>query len=411
MPALLNSDPVDLSRLKIMILSTPKTGNTWLRWLMYYAYGTRIVDDFPNEWDNDYAARLPDAFVSHQHYAPSPDLVRWLIDHRVVVLTTVRHPGDAFLSLFHFVKWQYDPSDEHVLRLRSDGETPGACAGDYLRIPYPQIYSQSMIWERLGALVVRYEDLLADPHAELRRICARIAPVPEARLAAAALLCKPQLLTRSGQLDRRHLRTATSQRWAFELNEQHVSLLAGTEPFKSACKRYGYNWDASASAPIPFDYDRLDPFRGADTFDNGEAVTPSLIRIYLLHAKDATSRWPDPTVTAGDSFWNWLLSPCEAASETAQDPAVPLTNAMWCTHEMRADLQRAYPDPANADRLGFVRWFVGQAHVELALPWALVSPVQEAYAAVLMAQQRESDGSPLSADGCEYAEDAQPAGA
>ena len=46
---ILNGFPVDPDRLKMVILSTPKTGNTWLRWLLHYAYGIPIVE-LPLEW-------------------------------------------------------------------------------------------------------------------------------------------------------------------------------------------------------------------------------------------------------------------------------------------------------------------------------------------------------------------------
>jgi hypothetical protein len=46
---ILNRFPVDPSRRKIVILSTPKTGNTWLRWLLRYAYGIQMVE-LPLEW-------------------------------------------------------------------------------------------------------------------------------------------------------------------------------------------------------------------------------------------------------------------------------------------------------------------------------------------------------------------------
>jgi hypothetical protein len=46
---ILNSFPVDPDRLKIVILATPKTGNTWLRWLLHEAYRIQIVE-LPLEW-------------------------------------------------------------------------------------------------------------------------------------------------------------------------------------------------------------------------------------------------------------------------------------------------------------------------------------------------------------------------
>ena len=46
---ILNGFPVDPDRLKIVILSAPKTGNTWLCWLLHEAYRIPIVE-LPLEW-------------------------------------------------------------------------------------------------------------------------------------------------------------------------------------------------------------------------------------------------------------------------------------------------------------------------------------------------------------------------
>jgi signal transduction histidine kinase len=75
---ILNSFRVDPDRLKIVILSTPKTGNTWLRWLLHYAYGIPIVE-LPPEWAPGCADDLPPRFVTHQHLFPSESLVQWLV--------------------------------------------------------------------------------------------------------------------------------------------------------------------------------------------------------------------------------------------------------------------------------------------------------------------------------------------
>jgi hypothetical protein len=101
---ILNRFPVDPSRLKIVILSSPKTGNTWLRWLLRYAYGIQVVE-LPLEWAPGCTDDFPPSFVTHQHLFPSESLVRWLVESRAVVLTTIRHPADTFCRIFHYVKW------------------------------------------------------------------------------------------------------------------------------------------------------------------------------------------------------------------------------------------------------------------------------------------------------------------
>jgi hypothetical protein len=158
---ILNRFPVDPDKLKIIILSTPKTGNTWLRWLLHEAYRIEIVD-LPEEWAPGCADDLPSRFVTHQHLFPSESLVRWLVESGAVVLTTIRHPADTFLSYFHYVKWCDGGLDPSAAMLKEDGDRPGKNALSYITDSFPQSYAISLAWAKLGSQIVRYEDLLIE---------------------------------------------------------------------------------------------------------------------------------------------------------------------------------------------------------------------------------------------------------
>jgi len=390
----LNSGIADPSHLKVMILSCPKTGNTWLRWLIHHAYGLPIVN-LPLEWSDEHAKSLPDAFVTHQHLWPSEDLVRWLVRNNVVVLTTVRHPADTLLSYFHFAKWQDLSEDPSAGAMTRDGDRPGKHTLKFAQYAFAQTYAISLSWARLGAHVVRYEDLLTDPVSRLREVCSRIAPLDEHKITAAALLCKPELMTAPGLVDPRHIRTGTARRWVKELPAAIVDAMADMEPYKAACGAYSYDWDAAAGDPPRFDYDSIDPFRGRRAFDNGEPIGPSLTKIYLHEVGDSSTRWPDPTVTAGDSFWNWLLSPSELATLNPDFPPDTFTNLMAIVHRMRPDLQVKFPDPVNADRPGFLAWYLGQAPSEFEFPWGLISPVMDRYCDELASANANAAAAPF----------------
>ena len=379
---MLNKVRADPANLRIVILSAPKTGNTWLRWLLHYAYSLPFVE-LPRVWNDDCATTLPSSFVTHQHLPPTKPLVRWLVENQVVVLTTVRHPGDTFVSLFHYVKWNDDGSDPSIAPLKRDGDRPGKHSLRYVQYSFTQVYAISLSWARLGSHVVKYEDLLANPVSTLRDLTRKIAPIDEHKVRAASLLCKPEQLTRPGLVDSRHLRTMSSRAWARELPHEIVTAMCQMQPYAAACKTYAYDWSASATEPAAFDYEHIDPFGGKLAFDNGEPIGPSLPRIYLYDAADGAERWPDPTRTHGDSFWNWLSAPAAVASMNADFPPGTLTNAMMAVYKMRPDVQIAFPDPAAANRSDFVEWFLGQAQSEFELPWGLIDPVQAAYAQYL----------------------------
>lgn len=108
-----------------MILSCPKTGNAWLRQLLHFAYGVPIVG-LPGEWSEATGRSLPEAFVGHQHFAPTERLVRWIAENDVTVLTTIRHPGDTLLSYFHYARWQEANHDASFAALRADGPWPAS---------------------------------------------------------------------------------------------------------------------------------------------------------------------------------------------------------------------------------------------------------------------------------------------
>jgi hypothetical protein len=385
---ILNGFPLDPDRLKIVILSAPKTGNTWLRWLLHEAYRIPIVD-LPGEWAPECVDDLPRSFVTHQHLFPSESLVRWLVESRAVVLTMIRHPADTFLSYFHYVKWHgtgLDPSAEMLIQ---DGDRPGKNALKYLRYSFPRSYTISLVWAKLGSHVVRYEALLADPLSQLREVASDIVPLSEERLKTAVLLCRPEYLTRPGIVDPRHLRTRSARRWIQELPSEVVDVMADNEPYVSACKMYGYDWNAPALETSAYDYDKIDPFRGHDRFDNGELIGPWLAKIYF-EVSEASARWPEPWVTQGESFWNWLRAPSALASLNADLPAETLTNIMMVMHNLRPDLQLAYRNPADSDRMRFATWFFGRAQMEFQIAWGLIEPVLESFCDYLNSNSGDS---------------------
>ncbi len=387
---ILNGFPVDPDRLKIVILSAPKTGNTWLRWLLHEAYKIQMVE-LPLEWDPQCTDDLPPRFVTHQHLFPSESLVQWLVESRAVVLTTIRHPADTFLSLFHYVKWHDTGLDPSTTALKEDGDQPGKNALKYITYSFPQMYAISLAWARLGSHVVRYEDLLADPLSQLQKVTSKVVPLNEERLKTAVLLCKPEYLTRPGLVDPRHLRTRTTGGWIQELPSEIVDVMAGSPPYAPACKMYGYNWTRSAPEPSGYDYDKIDPFRGHDRFDNGELIGRWLTKVYF-EVPEASARWPAPWVTEGRSFWNWLRAPSALASSNPDLPPGTLTNVMVMLHNLRPDLQLAYGSPAGSDRIRFAMWFLGQAKFEFEIAWDLIEPVFNSFCDYL----NSKSGDPLS---------------
>ncbi len=356
-----------------MILATPKTGNTWLRLLMHYVYDLPIVE-IPGDWNPESMADLPDRFVTHQHLTPSKSLFRWLVENRVFVITTVRHPADTFLSFVHFLKWNPNKVDRTSESLNLDGDQLGVNALAYVQKGFPKIYSLSFAWHLLGSCLVRYEDMLTNPLVQLRSITSKVLPVSEHKLKVAIVRCQPETLSKQKIVDSRHFRTATSQTWASELSTEIINLMKAIEPYASMCTHFLYSWDLDVPKVQPFDYHSIDPFGGCVDFYNNQPIGQFIKTLYF-NDESFYLRWPNPLKTEGDSFWNWLISPCPEALGSIQYPPETLTNLMLAIYKYRPDLQNAFKDPIGNDRMSFLSWFIYYAvyEVENELPWAIVN--------------------------------------
>jgi hypothetical protein len=371
----LNRFKPEISKIRVLILSCPKTGNVWLRSLFGYAYGVGVVE-FPLAWTKEFAGTLPDEFIAHQHLHPSEEMVKWLIAEQVQVFTTVRHPGDTLVSLFHFVKWNKGLVDVTTDKLRAEKE-PGAETINYIEHVFPKSYSLSKVWPALGSIPVKYEDLLANPLQQLRDLCARIRPVAEETLKAAVLMCRPELFNK-GNVDARHVRAATSYQWVEALSEPILARMKRIEPYRSICRAYEYDWVDRRDEFQVFDYSSIDPFRGLDYFDNGEKIGYVIKKYYFIDVKYSQSRWPDPVKTGPGSFWNWLTESCLDNVNHSAYPEHTYTNLMKIIHTTREDLQAVFPDPVGANRIAFVDWFIDRALLESDMPWGLIAPAQDA---------------------------------
>jgi hypothetical protein len=111
--------------LKILSASTPKTGNTWLRSLLAAIYGLRSIT-IARQFDADALEQLGAGWIAQQHYRPSPELLVWEHRRGAVFVTTMRHPGDVLVSLYHHVRsLGHGAEFGHLKRLSEDDGTFG----------------------------------------------------------------------------------------------------------------------------------------------------------------------------------------------------------------------------------------------------------------------------------------------
>jgi hypothetical protein len=161
--------------LRIAVISSPRSGNTWLRSLLADAYG---LEDFAfhNPAEADWSL-LPRGCVLQIHWHRTPSFLRTLNDAGFRVVTMMRHPLDVLLSVLQFC--QYDRSTLRWLDGENGNERPiyGVMPGSAAFVEYATgrraaaLLSVGTEWWRAPDVCrVRYEDLVADPVGELDRL-------------------------------------------------------------------------------------------------------------------------------------------------------------------------------------------------------------------------------------------------
>lgn len=170
--------------LRIAIVSTPRTGNTWLRRMLDSVYSLpQIIEDDPRgiEWQ-----RLPERCILQHHWDATPELIAQLDEHRFRVVTISRHPLDVLISILHFASVNSSIT-AYWLGGRGGSEAGIANAtprsATFLEYAASQraklLLSISPSWAAVkDCLVVRYESLVQDPSGQLSMVCGALQPAP-----------------------------------------------------------------------------------------------------------------------------------------------------------------------------------------------------------------------------------------
>jgi hypothetical protein len=180
--------------LRIAVVSTPRAGNTWVRHLLGTAYQLPHLARHAMA-DPDWAA-LPPEVVLQLHWRRTPDFAAKLEAHGFRVVTVARHPLDVLISILHFCV--HESESEHWLLGAggSEADIYGAMPGSRTFVEYargPRAAELLAVtpdwWAQPGVVGVRYEDLVADTEAELRRMEDALGPVRCGSRAEAVAAC------------------------------------------------------------------------------------------------------------------------------------------------------------------------------------------------------------------------------
>jgi hypothetical protein len=234
-----------LASVRLALLSTPRSGNTWLRRLLAQLFAAE--EQAVHHPDEICWQALPHACVLQLHWPRTRDLEAKLAAHGFRVVVLARHPLDVLLSILHFAT--HDGATRHWLQGEAGDERPlhGAmpCSASFVEYGQSQraraLLAVSTQWcQAPGAITLTYEDLVANPSVQLGRVAQALDIAPQRSLAdtvAGATL--PRMRGISGA--RHHFWQGQPGLWRRLLVPDIAVTLAATqaEPFT----RFGYLCD------------------------------------------------------------------------------------------------------------------------------------------------------------------------
>ncbi|HEY4302616.1 MAG TPA: hypothetical protein VGM73_17220 [Candidatus Didemnitutus sp.] len=377
--------PYDLANLKIIVVGTPKVGNTWVKHLLSVIYQLPIVSLEEEFLGNDWPALGP-RWIGQQHYDPTQDVRAWARQENAVFVAPVRHPADVLVSLRHYVTSRGAASTDNSLEPAFMLKDPAGEYGDnsrvFLQNGFPLLLHLSVYWLRRGwAHAVRYEDIWRFPSATLRTLTDQIVPVPDRVLHHALCACEADVMRTTLNPTGDLVRKGGIGSWREELPADVKELFAGSEPYPDQFRALGYSMDESSpenvrmTEPAPIE----NPFRHREVFANGVPISPILVRFYFDLPPGQTQRWPDATIVDAGSFFSWLRQPAAADPTGGTAPPVVTELALYL-RSRRPDLIEAFPDPCGANRVEFCHWFVFNAPGEFEFDRSFTLPVLASWA-------------------------------
>ncbi len=372
--------PPTSDTLKIIVVGTPKTGNTWVKHLLAETYGLTPVRLNP-EFDPAEAAAAGPRWISHQHFLPSHELRAWGAANHAVFVSVVRHPGDVLVSLWHHMQKrpERDPhafgdSMQAAALLRESADVGDDHTNKFVEHGFHLYLNLSIAWLGLpGVRAVRYEDLWECPVETLRALTTSILPVSDDRLRSSSCACGLGLMQALLDPKKTLVRKGGTGGWRTALPARTKHLLASLDPYPAQFAALGYTMDERnpANTPQPRAGTVVGPFGADNAFADGTPASPILMRAYFDLPSTQRERWLDPRSIGDDSFFNWLNRP--AAANPASDHTPVITELAHYIYSVRSDVRQAFPNPFGPDRSAFYDWFLFTAREEYGLPRCFVA--------------------------------------
>jgi len=356
--------------LRILILSTPKTGSTWLRSLLSGIYRLPQLYLEPG-FDCVALNRGGTRWVAQYHLRPHAELTAWIREQHAIPITTIRHPADVLISLFHHLRsFRAQSIDfDFVRRMLSASFDRGNITTDSSGQPFWADLAFSLDWmSEAGTHVVRYEDLRSDPPGTLRELTSRISAVPDERIEAAIemsdLLLMRALAGRFGGF----FREGRIGSWRDLLPPDVIEVFRSVAPYAGQVAALGYSMDpADPMINRTLPSRPRHPMATLQRFENSAAVAPVLVQCFFWARGEQRAHWQEQLAAAGpSSFYDWLNLPCAPAGRGLYQE-LPLSNLAAFVYGQRPDVRMVYPDLTGSNRYEYAQWFLSYAETEYGL--------------------------------------------
>lgn len=188
--------------MRIVITSPPRSGNHWLKCLLSRIYDLSWLPPKDQAGHNPDEVRawserggFLDNSIYFQHCRFSDRLCDALEAVPAHLVTIVRDPYDIFVSYYHWVQEraarQHGRQRAHKRHALAGKAIDDPAVLAYVADEFGSNLARANGWLHSGrAIVARYEELHADPIAELTRVADRIEPVSPAQVEAAIEACR-----------------------------------------------------------------------------------------------------------------------------------------------------------------------------------------------------------------------------
>jgi hypothetical protein len=184
-------------------------------------------------------------------------------------------------------------------------------------------------------------------------------------------------LRQTFEVDSRFFRRGLLDEWRAALPKDVLRRFRDEEPFTSQLAFLGCPMEVEVG-----EHEQLNAIEAKDSlreaeeyFDNGVAFAPLFWRLLASIDSSARRRWANPFQTnSSDCFYTWLNQAAEQDSQKTS--AIPrITNLAAFIHKIRPDLQAAYSDIFDENRMSFASWFLRYAGVAYQLDRCFLTPV------------------------------------